>query len=56
MTLALAFAFGAGLVSPLNPCGFGLLPAFLGYQLGGAGVRDVPLVARLGRAWPPVPR
>lgn len=49
MTLALAFAFGAGLVSPLNPCGFGLLPAFLGYQLGGAGGRDVPLVARLGR-------
>ena len=30
----LAFAFGAGLVSPLNPCGFGLLPAFFGYQLG----------------------
>lgn len=30
----LAFAFGAGLVSPLNPCRFGLLPAFFGYQLG----------------------
>ena len=34
MTAVLAFAFGAGLVSPLNPCGFGLLPAFFGYQLG----------------------
>lgn len=35
MTAVLAFAFGAGLLSPLNPCGFGLLPAFFGYQLGG---------------------
>ena len=34
MTAVLAFAFGAGLVSPLNPCGFGLLPAFFGYQFG----------------------
>lgn len=33
MTL-LTFAFGAGLLSPLNPCGFALLPAFLAYYLG----------------------
>lgn len=33
MRLALAFAFGAGLVSPFNPCGFGLLPAYLSSQL-----------------------
>lgn len=50
MTLVLAFAFGAGLVSPLNPCGFGLLPAFLGYQLGGDEQRrDTPLAIRLWR-------
>ena len=50
MTLILTFAFGAGLVSPLNPCGFGLLPAFLGYQLGGEQQRrDTPLAARLGQ-------
>lgn len=49
MTLVLAFAFGAGLVSPLNPCGFGLLPAFLGYQLGGERRGDAALVTRLGR-------
>lgn len=50
MTLILTFAFGAGLVSPLNPCGFGLLPAFLGYQLGGEQQRrDTPLAVRLGQ-------
>lgn len=51
MSLVLAFAFGAGLVSPLNPCGFALLPAFFGYQLGSqAQHRDTPLAARLWRA------
>ena len=50
MMLLLTFAFGAGLVSPLNPCGFGLLPAFLGYQLGSDDQRrDTPLAARLWR-------
>lgn len=42
------FAFGAGLVSPLNPCGFGLLPAFLGYQLSTDEQRgETPLARRL---------
>jgi cytochrome c-type biogenesis protein len=50
MTALLAFAFGAGLVSPLNPCGFALLPAYLGAQLGGDEQRaDVPLAMRLWR-------
>lgn len=50
MSLLLTFAFGAGLVSPLNPCGFGLLPAYLGYQLGGEGQRgDRSLAGRLWR-------
>ena len=29
-----AFAFGIGMVALLNPCGFGLLPAYLGVFLG----------------------
>lgn len=50
MTALLAFAFGAGLVSPLNPCGFALLPAYLGGQLAGDEQRaDVPLAVRLWR-------
>lgn len=51
----LALAFGAGLLAPVNPCGFGLLPAMLTATLGpppadrGSGTaarRD--LAARLG--------
>lgn len=30
----LAFAFGAGLLAPVNPCGFAMLPAYLGYYVG----------------------
>jgi cytochrome c biogenesis protein CcdA len=43
----LALAFGAGMVATVNPCGFAMLPAYLGYFLGlddpsrdaGGGVR-----------------
>ena len=28
------FAFGAGMVALINPCGFALLPAYLGMFLG----------------------
>ncbi len=34
MTFFNAFAFGVGMVALLNPCGFGLLPAYLGFFLG----------------------
>ncbi|XAS66729.1 cytochrome c biogenesis CcdA family protein [Micrococcaceae bacterium Sec5.7] len=34
MTGILAFAFGAGMLSTVNPCGFAMLPAFLAYYLG----------------------
>ncbi len=34
MTFFNAFAFGIGMVALLNPCGFGLLPAYLGFFLG----------------------
>lgn len=29
------FAYGAGLVATVNPCGFAMLPAFLGFYIGG---------------------
>lgn len=31
---ALAFAYGAGLLSTVNPCGFAMLPAFLAFSMG----------------------
>lgn len=34
MLTTLAFAFGAGMISTVNPCGFAMLPAFLAYYLG----------------------
>lgn len=36
-----AFAFAAGMLSTVNPCGFAMLPAFLAYYIGrdAAGVR-----------------
>ena len=34
---AMTFAFGAGLLATVNPCGLVMLPAFIGMQLGGAG-------------------
>ena len=34
MTFFNAFAFGVGMVALINPCGFGLLPAYLGMFLG----------------------
>jgi len=30
----LAFAFGAGMVATVNPCGFAMLPAYLSFFLG----------------------
>jgi cytochrome c-type biogenesis protein len=32
--LPLGFAFGAGMVAAVNPCGFAMLPAYLGLYLG----------------------
>jgi len=48
----LALAFGAGLLAPVNPCGFGLLPAVLTATSGGISHPDNPgfiagLLARL---------
>lgn len=34
MSASLAFAFGAGLLATVNPCGFAMLPSFLSLYLG----------------------
>ena len=47
-TLPLGLAFGAGMLAALNPCGFALLPAFLGVSLRRDG--DDGVTGRLLRA------
>ncbi len=37
IALPLGYAFGAGMVAAVNPCGFALLPTYLGLYLGDAG-------------------
>ncbi len=50
MSSAVAFAFAAGALSTVNPCGFAVLPAFLAYYLGAeAGTAPSSLTARLAR-------
>jgi cytochrome c-type biogenesis protein len=45
----LAFAFGSGMLAAFNPCGFALLPAYLGWFLGlDTGRDDVGGVERPG--------
>jgi cytochrome c-type biogenesis protein len=47
----LAFAFAAGLVATLNPCGFAMLPAYVSYFVGLDGDDDDPhLDASIARA------
>ncbi len=50
--LPFGFAFGAGMIAAVNPCGFAMLPAYLSLYLGaeeeGFGKRSAP--ARLLRA------
>ena len=48
----LGFAFAAGMVSTVNPCGFAMLPAYLGLYLGSDDIGNKPTnrVRRLGRA------
>jgi len=48
MNSTLAFAFGAGMVSTVNPCGFAMLPAFLAYYVGATRTdQPVGLLAKL---------
>lgn len=44
MTGLLAAAFGAGMVSTVNPCGFAMLPAYLGLFLGERSKKSALLV------------
>ncbi len=51
MSGAVAFAFAAGTLSTVNPCGFAVLPAFLAYYLQQETDADaIPLVVRLLRS------
>jgi cytochrome c biogenesis protein CcdA len=45
----LAIAFGAGMLATVNPCGFAMLPAYLGYFLGVEG-HDRDVQASVGRS------
>lgn len=52
----LLFAFGAGMLATVNPCGFALLPAFFAYYLGtptGAAERTgtPSVIARVGQGF-----
>jgi cytochrome c biogenesis protein CcdA len=48
---AFAYAFSAGMVASVNPCGFAMLPAYLSYFLGLEGhADDRSTSARLARA------
>ncbi len=49
----LGFAFAAGMASAVNPCGFAMLPAYLGLYLGSnSEAREKPHIMRqVGRAW-----
>lgn len=49
MRALIVLAFGAGLLTPLSPCGFALLPAYLAAFLNPGG-GPVPAPARLRRA------
>ncbi len=40
--LPLGYAFAAGMVASVNPCGFALLPAYLGYYLSDGGTSVGP--------------
>ena len=50
--LPVGYAFGAGMVSTVNPCGFAMLPAYLGLYLGRGTERFVKTLAwrRFGQA------
>lgn len=49
--LPLGWAFAAGMVASVNPCGFFMLPAYLSYQLGARGTsQESSRVRRVRRA------
>ncbi len=43
MSGLLALAFAAGMLAPINPCGFALLPAWITYTLGNTDASPLPV-------------
>jgi cytochrome c biogenesis protein CcdA len=50
--LPVGYAFAAGMVASVNPCGFLMLPSYISYQLGTEedGYYEQPISRRVGRA------
>jgi cytochrome c biogenesis protein CcdA len=50
--LPVGFAFAAGMVASINPCGFLLLPSYISYHLGTeeSGFYELPASKRVGKA------
>jgi cytochrome c-type biogenesis protein len=50
--LPIGFAFAAGMVASVNPCGFLLLPSYISFQIGSstAETQAAPVGPRIGRA------
>ena len=48
--IPLGFAFGLGMAAAVNPCGFALLPTYLGLYLGSATGERIPWPAQVRRA------
>lgn len=48
--LPVSFAFAAGMLAAMNPCGFIMLPAFAAFYVSVEGTADGPVLHRLGRA------
>jgi cytochrome c-type biogenesis protein len=48
--LPLGFAFALGMTAAVNPCGFALLPSYLGLYLGTTPTEHRPWAAQVGRA------
>ena len=51
MSAALTFAFGAGLLATVNPCGFVMLPSFLSLYMGSGDTGERSLLARSGQGF-----
>ncbi len=49
--LPLAFALGAGVLAAFNPCGFAMLPAYLGLYLGANEPQSPSVVAQIRKAF-----
>ena len=49
-SLPVSYAFGAGMLASVNPCGFVMLPAFAAFYFTTGGDEELGPVGRLGRA------